>query len=450
MLRPPRKTCSFVLLAACLFAAGASFAAEAEDSWPQFRGPRGDGHSTATGIASVWAEDKNVAWKIPVPGEGHSSPVVADGRIWLTAAVVSPLSAEEQKARLAKIPNANGLEIAGKVTLKALAYDAQTGSPLFDAPLFQLDEPPAIHSLNSYASPSPVLEDGKLYCHFGTFGNACVDAATGKVLWKNDEHQVDHQNGPGSSPILWGRLFIVHYDGIDKQYLVALHKESGKTAWKVARSGKLEDKVDLKKAYCTPTIIEENGKPVLVSPGADWVYGYDPESGEELWKLNYGKLGFSTVPKPIQGNGLVYICTSYMESRLLAIRTDGRGDVSKSHVAWTVDKQVPRKPSLILVGEQLYMVNDGGVLTCMDASTGKTLWVKRLGGDFSASPTFVDGKLYFLNQQGKAWVLRPGDRYDEIAENTLSEGFMASPAIHKKALLLRTTGHLYRIEEPAK
>lgn len=423
---------------------GGLFAAE---EWPQFRGPRGDGHAETEGLPATWSENSNVIWKTPVPGNGHASPVIADGKVWLLTALQTPLTAEEKAKRLAGIPNNRGLEIAGKVALKALAFDVHTGKPLHDVELFVLDNPPPIHSLNSYASPTPVLEGGRLYCHLGTYGTACVDTNDGKIVWSNEDFHVEHQNGPGSSPVVWKDLVVAHFDGIDKQFVAAFHKATGKVAWKTDRSGKLGEKEDVKKAYCTPTIIQDQGRAVLVSPGADWVYGYDVETGTELWRINYGKLGFSTVPRPVIGHGMAYICTSYMDSRLLAIRLDGKGDVSKSHVAWTFDKQVPKKPSLLLVDDLLYMVNDGGVLTCLEALTGKELWKQRLGGDFSASPLYADGKLHFFNQQGKAIVIRPGRTYDEVSVNQLDEGFMASPAVFRRALILRTNTHLYRIQE---
>jgi outer membrane protein assembly factor BamB len=240
---------------------------------------------------------------------------------------------------------------------------------------------------------------------------------------------------------------IVHYDGIDQQFVAARDKITGEVAWKVKRSGKLPDKAEFQKAYATPHVIEEDDRSQLISPASDWVYSYDPATGKELWRANYGQLGFSTVPRPVVGNGMVYIITSFMQSRLLAVKYDGQGDVSKTHVVWNSDRQVPKKPSALLAGQELYLISDNGVGTCLDALSGDVLWTERLGGQYSASPLLADGRIYAFSQEGKTVVFEPGKEYKALAENQLDAGFMASPAVTGKALFLRTETHLYRVEE---
>lgn len=442
---------SRTLLKRCFVASVVSLlgaSSQAKDEWPQFRGPDGTGHSKATGVAKQWSEEKNVRWKAAIPGKGHSSPVISDNQIWVTTAVEVPLTAEAKAAKLAKIPNSKGLELAGSLSLRAVCLDRETGGIVQNVELLTVNEAQPIHSLNSYASPTPVLESGKLYCHFGTYGTVAVDAATGKILWKNEEHHIEHQNGPGASPVVAGDVLIINYDGTDKQYVAAIDKASGKTAWTTQRSGKLDERPDLKKAYCTSVVVEDpNTGMQVVSPGANWVYGYDPKTGKELWRASYGQLGFSTVPRPIVGHGMVFVATSFMKSRLLAVKLGGQGDVTESHVAWKSDRQVPQKPSLLLVGDELYFVSDGGVATCLNAKTGDEHWSQRMPGSYSASPLFVDGRIHFFSQDGKTTVIAPGKEYKELAVNQLSGGFMASPAVAGKALFLRTETHLYRVEE---
>lgn len=423
-----------------------SFAMAADD-WPQFRGPEGNGHSDATGLPLSWSESENVAWKTPIPGNGHSSPVISGNQIWLTTAIVNPLSEAEQKKRLAGVSNPRGLEIAGGVSLRAICVDRNTGELLRNLELFQVENPEPIHSLNSYASPTPVIENGRVYCHFGTYGTACIETKSGEIVWRDNSLNVDHQNGPGASPIVWRNLLIVQYDGIDKQFVAARDKDSGDLVWKVKRSGVLPQKREFQKAYATPHVIEDTDPPQLISPGSDWVFSYDPQTGKELWRANYGQLGFSTVPRPVIGHGMVYIITSFMQSRILAIKYDGSGDVSQTHVVWKSDRQVPKKPSALLVEGELYLVSDNGVGTCLDAKTGAEIWTNRLGGQYSASPLFADGRIYAFSQEGKTLVLKPGREYEVLAENHLDAGFMASPAVAGKSMFLRTETHLYRIEE---
>lgn len=422
--------------------------ARAADEWPQFRGPQANGHADSAKLPLTWSESENVAWKTAVPGTGHSSPVISGDQIWVTTAVESKLSEEEEKARLAAIKNSRGLEIAGSISLRAICVSRETGKVLHDVELIKVDEPEPIHSLNSYASPTPILESDRLYCHFGTYGTVAVDTASGKVIWTNAEHHVDHQNGPGASPALWRNNLIINFDGIDTQYVAAIDKRDGKTVWQTKRSGEMNEKLEFQKSYCTSAIIEDEERGAqVISPGADWVYSYDPASGKELWKASYGMLGFSTVPLPVFGDGLVFVSTSYMRPRLLAVRYDGSKASDDSFVEWKLDGVAPQKPSMLLVGDELCLINDKGIGMCLDARTGNELWKERIEGNYSASPLFANGRIYFFSHEGKSVVIDCGKEFKRLAENSLDSGFMASPAVADNALFLRTGTHLYRIEE---
>jgi len=430
---------AFVLLAACLPAATSSAA-----EWPQWRGPDGQGHAAATGLPTEWSETKNVTWKTKLPGRGHSSPVVENGRIWMTAGVETPISEEEKKRRTASNTGDQPLVVSGKLSLRALCVDMKSGKLLHNVELLFIEEPDWTHALNTFASPTPVIEDGRLYCHFGTHGNACLDTQTQEVMWTNRELTLRHENGPGSSPILWKDLMIFHCDGSDVQYVAALDKATGKVAWKTERSGEMRANPQLKKAYGTPLIVEIDGRDQLISPGADWLYSYDPATGKELWKVNYGVLGFSIVPRPVVGHGMIYFCTSFMRSQVLAVKYQG---VDKPEIAWRYNKQAPQKPSPILVGEELYFVSDKGVATCLDAKTGQEHWQVRMGGNYSSSPLYADGKLYFCSHQGVTTVIKPGTKYEELAKNRLASDIMASPIALDGALFIRTIEAIYRIEQ---
>ena len=440
----PRRLLVALCFSLALTACGSLLA---KDEWPQFRGPDGTGVSKASGLPTTWSETSNVRWKSPVSGKGHSSPVISDNQIWLTSSVEIPLSAEEKQRKLAANPDAKNLKLAGSLSLRAICLDRESGKVLHDVELLKVSEPEPIHALNSYASPTPLLENDRLYCHFGTYGTVALDAKTAAIAWTNTEHKIEHQNGPGSSPASSGDLLVINFDGMDKQYVAALAKQTGKTVWSTTRTGTMDNRPDLKKAYCTPVVWQDATGTQVISPGANWVYGYDAKTGRELWKASYGMLGFSTVPRPIIGHGMVFVATSFMKSRLVAVKLGGSGDVTESHIAWKSDKQVPQKPSLLLVGDELYFISDGGVTTCLDAKTGTELWQQRMPGQYSASPLFVDGRIYFFSQEGKATVIAPGKEYKELAVNQLEGSFMASPAIAGKAMFLRTETHLYRIEQ---
>lgn len=395
----------------------------AELPWPQFRGPGGQGHSTATNLPTRWNETENVTWKTSLPGEGWSSPVLGLGGIWMTAASNDGLS------------------------LRALCVDPGTGKLLHDVEVIHRNEPLPKNTKNSFASPTPVVDERCVYVHFGTQGTACLDQATAKVLWTNQELQLDHKEGPGSSPILWNDLVIITCDGMDVQYVAALDKATGKLRWKTDRSGPPADNPDHRKAYTTPLVITVDGKEQLISPGADRVIAYEPSTGRELWKVEYK--GFSIVPRPVLAHDMLYITTAFARPELWAIRTGGAGDVTESHVAWKLKKQVPSSPSSLVVGKELYLISDKGILTVLDAVSGEELYTERIGGNFSASPLYADGKVFLFREDGLCYVLKPGRSYELLQENQMEGRILATPAAVGHAMFLRTDGALYRIEKPA-
>jgi len=379
--------------------------------WPQFRGPTGQGTSDEHGLPLNWGETTNVRWKVPIPGKGWSSPVIQGDRIWLTTAT------EEGKS------------------LRAISIDRNTGAILQNVEVFRLKSAKLTNSKNSFASPTPIIDGDHVYIHFGAFGTACI-SQTGEILWKTRLEYDNGQHGTGGSPVLYDDLLIISCDGNDIQYVVALDKLTGKVRWKKSREGY--------QAYTTPLIVKLADGDQVISPGAFRAVSYDPRNGKELWQVTYGE-GFSNVPRPVYGDGLVFICTGFQQPSLLAVRIDGKGDVTKSKVAWKLDRGVPLTPSPLLVGNELYLVTDNGIATCIDAKTGKENWRARLGGNHSASPIYADGRIYFLSEEGESVVIAPGKELKHLATNQLDGRTLASMAVAGGSIFVRSETHLYRI-----
>ena len=412
--------------------------------WKQWRGPAGQGHADAN-LPTEWSETKNVKWRTPIPGKGWSSPVIEGNQIWMTSSFETPATKAEAAERLKKNTGGVPVNVLSSVSLHVVCVDKRTGKLLHNLKAITKKQPQWVHKLNSYASPTPIIEAGRVYCHFGSYGTVCIDAKTAKVAWRNVKLWVNHENGPGSTPVLWKDLIIFHMDGSDKQYVVALDKKTGREKWRTARTGKMNANPQLKKSYGTPLITMANGKPTLFSPGADWLYGYDPANGRELWKVAYGMLGFSVVPRPVVGHGMLFMSTSFMRPQLLAIRYE---KTAKPHIAWKYNRSVSNQPSPILIGEELYFVSDsGGLDTCLNAHTGEVNFRERIGGNYSASPLHASGKIYFHSREGITTVLQAGKTFKVLAKNKLTGQHMASAAVDGNALILRTDKALYRIEE---
>jgi outer membrane protein assembly factor BamB len=424
---------------AALVLASAPFALAA-DSWPGFRGPTGDGHAKGANAPTRWSEKENVAWKTAIHGKGWSSPVVLGDQVWVTTAdeVVGKPDATPPKKGA---PPANPVK---EVSFFAVCVDRASGKVLHDVKLRTEENPAYCHPFNSYASPTPFAEPGRLYAHFGSHGTFCVDTSTGKVLWERTDLMCDHFRGPGSSPAVYGDLVYLIFDGFDLQYVVALDKNTGKTKWKTDRNIRYStDNGDYKKAYATPALFTIGGKRWLVCPSAECTIAYDPDTGDELWRLTHG--GMNGSMRPILSGGLLYLNSGHSK-KLMAVKPDAlSGAVPKEAVAWTVTKDVSIRSSPLVAGGLVFMASDEGIATCHDATTGKVLWRERLDGEVTASPVLVGGNVYFCNQTGKTFVVKADKSYNVISENRLDGGFMASPAVADDDLFVRTKTHLYRL-----
>ena len=429
-----RTTLLFVALIALRLGA-------AETNWPEFRGPTGDGLSTSTNLPLRWSEDQNVKWKTPIHGKPWSSPVIWGRQVWLTTATT------------------NGQE------LFAVCVDPGTGRVLQDLKLFDVVKPQYCIPFNSYASPTPVIEAGRLYATFGSAGTACLDTQTGQVLWTRRDIECNHFRGAGSSPILYRNLLFLNFDGSDHQFIVALDKQTGNTVWQRNRSidfrdlgpdGKPEMTGDYRKAFATCQVATFDRQMTLLSPGSKALYAYDPLSGAELWRVEE-RTSYSSATRPVTGHGLVFLPTGFASGQVLAIRPGKSGEVLDAkvpgpasmqlQVVWKTKQNAPKKPSLLLLGDLLYALEDNGVVTCWEAVTGKILWSERIGGHYSASPLAAGDRIYLFSEEGKTTVLAAGREYKKLAENQLGDGFMASPAVTGNALFLRSRSHLCRVEE---
>ena len=393
------------------------------DNWPQFRGPDGNGHSQARGLPLKWSETENIVWKTAIHDRGWSSPVIYGSQIWLTTATK------------------DGRQ------LFALVIDRESGKILRDLKLFDVATPQYAHPFNTYASPTPAIESGRVYITFGSAGTACLDTKTFRVIWERRDIECNHFRGAGSSPIIFRDLLLMHFDGSDHQFVTALDKRTGKTVWRTNRSidfqdigpnGKPQADGDYRKGFATPHVATIEGKPVLISLGSKAAYGYDPVTGREIWRVEErGQHSAST--RPVVGHGLIFYPTGLSAGQLFALRPD-------SSVAWKLKRGVSNKPSILLIDDLIYMMHDAGVASAVDAKTGEVVWQKRIGGEFSASPVFADGRIWFFSEEGKTTVMKPGRTAEVVAESQLGDGFLASPAISGRAFYLRSRSNLYRIE----
>jgi outer membrane protein assembly factor BamB len=394
--------------------------------WPQFRGPDGQGHSEATKLPLQWSETENVVWKTALPGQGYSSPVISGNQIWMTTAT------------------------DGGKSLRAVCVDRASGQVVHNVEVLHSEELGSTHAQNGYASPTPVLDGRHVFVHFGARGTACLNTK-GEIVWTNTEFDYALLQGAASSPILHGDLVILTCDGTDHQFLVALDKRTGNVRWKQPRQhleAAAKKRAIAKMAYSTPLVTEIDGVAQLVSNGADHVAGYDAKTGKELWWKPYD--GFSIVCRPSYGHGLFYVVGSIVldHHALYAIRP-GQGEIGEDRVVWQSSVSIPHVPSPLLVGNEIFVVHDGGVATCFDALTGKVHWKKRLGGNYRASPIEANKRIYIPCGDGKTVVFAASKEFKVLATNKLDGTLLASPAVAEDALFLRSETHLYRIEDSA-
>ncbi len=439
------------LLSLCFCLSHAFVIAQADEGlWPQFRGPEGNGIAPAGKAPLKWSETAGIAWKTPLEGKGWSSPVIADGQIWLTSAVEVAANEQERQAILEKTDldpkQFKDRQVVKRVKMRLLRLDFATGKLLSTLDLTDIEDPEPIHATNSYASPTPVIDGDFIYCHFGTYGTFCIKRADQSIVWKRRLPLV-HAVGPGSSPFIFENFLVLICDGVDRQYVTALNKMTGETVWERDRPPMEAPSGDMMKAYCTPVAaIDSLGRKQVICMGSQWLVSYAPETGEEIWRVKHGK-GFSIVPRPVYSNGVVYISTGFGKPQLWAVKIDGSGDVTDTHVVWTESRRIPAQPSPLLVGEQIYVVSDDGIASCLEASSGKMLWSERLGGKYSSSPLLADGKIYFSSHEGITTVIRPSGNYAELAKNQLDGQIMASPVVLNGSMLMRTDKALYCIRE---
>ena len=392
------------------------------DDFPQFRGPSGDGLTNLKNVPLHWKDNSdNIAWQTEIPGLGWSSPVVVDNEIWLTAGVESD------------------------ATLRAICLDLDSGKITKNVVVFDKEKFGSIHAKNSHASPTPLIDGDLIFVDFGDYGTACL-TRTGEVKWRR-EFVVGHLHGPGGSPALFKDRIFLNRDGTDEQYIIALNKQTGETIWQTKRKHTHPDRLNRKKnvpiAYSTPVVHNINGRDQVLSASADHLAGYDCQTGEELWWSEYD--GYSVVPKPLVGKNMVFFSSCYNSPVLYGVKLGGAGDVTKTHVAWSLDKKAPHNPSPLLVGDELYFVSDDGVAHCLNAETGEVYWKERIGPAYSASPFLVGDRIYFQDEKGGTVIIKAGKEFEKLAENQIEGRTLATPTPIEGGLLIRTDTKIMRI-----
>ncbi|MGB1928562.1 MAG: PQQ-binding-like beta-propeller repeat protein [Mariniblastus sp.] len=423
---------------------------ETTNYWSQFRGIDGTGIAKSNARPPIEFEASSQAvWETVIPGTGWSSPVYTGNKVWLTTSITSAASPDEIAAKLKGDRLAQIKTVASSVELHAICVDINNGNIIHDVILHEIKSPEPINPMNSYASPTPAIKDGKVIFHFGNYGTWCVDESTGEVIW-NRQFVVKHSVGPGSSPIIFNDKVIIVCDGTDLQYIVAVELNTGKDVWKTDRPPIRASDGEYRKAYCTPIIIDVDGIKQAVIPGAQWVAGYNPDTGQELWRADHGA-GFSITPMPAYQSGLVVFSTGYMKSSLVAVDPTGRGDITETGIIWrSQPKKAPNMPSLIGRNGKIYAISDRGILRVLEAATGKMLNEKRINGNFSSSPLLAGDNLYLSSREGLMTVVTCSTDLSKIATNKFESSLMASPIVVGDDLLVRTEKKLMRISDEKK
>ncbi|MEJ7593139.1 MAG: PQQ-binding-like beta-propeller repeat protein [Planctomycetaceae bacterium] len=428
----------FVIVLALVGVSTGTVAGSDRLNWPTRSGPAFDGHvaeADAQGLPTEWSEEpaSNIAWNLELEGLGHSSPVIGHGRIWLTSAT------KDGKQQFVD------------------CIEQSTGKILHHTLLFENPEPESLgNEVNTYASPSCVLEDDALYVHFGTYGTARLNPETMEVVWQRRDINCRHFRGPGSSPVVWKDILILTFDGIDTQFLTALNKHTGESLWRTNRTtdygdldenGKATRDGDLRKAYSTPNVIEINGKAQVVSVGSRAAFSYDVQTGKELWIIRHDDFNASSPPMFFENHAIIN--TGSRGSNLLSVRLDDstRGDVTESHVVWNRDKGNSDLSAPVLIGERIFSILNNGVITCVNARTGEEVWKDRVEGTFTSSPITANGMIYFCNEAGDCCVVKAADTYELVAKNHLADGMRATPSAADGHLFFRTFNYLYAIEK---
>ncbi len=398
-------------------------------NWTQFRGNRGTGIAETENIPLKWDESA-IKWKRVIHDKGHSSPVVFDNQIWLTTA------------------KDDGKE------LYAVCLDFKTGDIIYDIKVFTPYETEEKHQLNTYATPTPCIEKGFVYVHYGNAGTACINTANGSIVWKNSNFKCKFVQGAASSPVLYKNLVILHYEGVDVRFLVALDKSNGKLVWKSDRPAEPYKPLPEigRKAYITPLIINVKGHDLLISDGSAVCIAYDPESGKEIWRVVDG--AESTIAMPITENGIVYWYAGFMVAEngsnytdFLAVNPDGKGDITATNIIWKKHEVLAHNQMLtpVIKDGLIYTVNTRNTMMCIDAKTGTEVWSKHVTSDYDASPLYINGNIWFFSAKGEILVLKAGRKYEIVAQNRTDSGIFATPAVLRNSIILRTQKFLYRI-----
>ncbi len=402
---------------------------QTSNNWTHFRGSNMDGNASVEKAPVYWNDSVNVVWKVPVKGLGWSSPVVFGNQIWLTSAAK------------------DGKEFY------TLCYEFSSGKLLDEKTIFTAEDPQRIHGTNSYATPTPCIEEGFVYVHYGNFGTACINTNNFEVVWKREDMPCEHMQGPASSLILHKDLLIVHLEGTEDPYVAALSKKTGKTIWKSIRPKEIYDPLEpvFRKSYQTPIVINVNGTEQLISNSSFMCFAHNVNTGEVIWTITYKD--DSTVSQPLYYDGLVYVNSGWLFednkpfwTRQYAVDPTGKGDVTQTHVKWTYEDEVPQIPTPVIVDGKMYFVHDRGMVTCLDAKTGKVIWKQELKGNFNSSPIYAAGNIYFFNVKGDCTIIKPGDKFQLVAENAIGETMKAVPAFINGKMVLRTEKFLYLIK----
>ncbi|MDA7657992.1 PQQ-binding-like beta-propeller repeat protein [Verrucomicrobia bacterium] len=407
----------------CLFSVvslGMPISALGNSDWIQFRGNDGQGVSLESDPPVEWSSEKNTQWRVSMPGKGWSSPVIKEGRLYLTSAVHQ------------------GDGDGG--SLQLLCFDVESGRQLWVRDVFSLPEQGIKHDKNTHASATPYIGEGRIYAHFGHFGTVCVDT-DGEIVWKQESLPYEPVHGNGGSPVIVGKNLIFSSDGKKDPVITALDLKTGAVVWRQKR----ETDATRKFSFSTPLLVSVSGKEQVVSAASGAVFGYAPTDGRELWRVDYGQ-GYSVVPRPIVGHGHVYVATGFGRPNVLAIRLGGDGNVTDSHITWQTSRSGPKTPSMLLDGNLLYYVSDGGIVSCVKAVSGDPVWQDRVKGNVSSSPIIAGNRIYIGTEEGIVYVLKTGSEFQQLAANDFGERIFASPAITGDALIVRTETYLYRIE----
>jgi outer membrane protein assembly factor BamB len=419
-------------LRGCIFGAFLliSFSAGSQNAnWTQFRGSTGNGLAGTDNIPLKW-DDSSIKWKKEIHDKGYSSPVIFNNQVWVTTAT------------------ADGKE------LYAVCLDYRTGETIYDIRVFSPAEVDEKNDMNTYATPTPCIEKGFVYVHYGNPGTACINTSNGMIVWKNSEFRCKFVQGPASSPVIYKNLVILHYEGVDDRYLVALDKSNGKPVWKSDRPADLYVPLPEigRKAYTTPIVINVKGRDMLISVGSAVCIAYDPDNGKEIWRVVDG--AESTISMPFTENGIVYWYAGFMVdsngskyTHLLAVNPDGQGDITGTNILWKKRDELAQNQMLtpVIKDGLIYTLNTRNIIMCINSKTGKEVWSNHVTSSFNASPLFINGNVWFFSVKGDVLVLKAGQKYEVVAQNKMDSGIWATPAVLRNSMILRTQNYLYRI-----